>query len=58
MANALGGLGNVYRAQSRYEVAMKALTEAHEIHGHLNNELGVGSALVDLGGDIQCPVNN
>ncbi|KAG8931502.1 hypothetical protein FRC01_001227, partial [Tulasnella sp. 417] len=48
-ANALQGLGSIYRAQSRYREAEDALKKAHGIHSRIGNDLGTANALDGLG---------
>ncbi|KAG8903403.1 hypothetical protein FRC01_009208, partial [Tulasnella sp. 417] len=48
-ANALQGLGEIYRAQSRNREAEEALKKALEIHSRIGNDMGTANALQGLG---------
>ncbi|KAG9038109.1 hypothetical protein FS837_001317 [Tulasnella sp. UAMH 9824] len=47
-ANALDGLGELYRVHARYREAEKAFSDALGIHRHIGNDLGAGNALLGL----------
>ncbi|KIO26994.1 hypothetical protein M407DRAFT_23687 [Tulasnella calospora MUT 4182] len=44
VANAVDGLGHIYRAQLKNQEAEKAFRQAHEIHSRIGNDLGAANA--------------